>query len=110
MIKEKIISNYTRPICQLLHHQETKLGLSLHFKEIKPTEVKDVAKWVREQENILQNHPLIWKVNDLNFIAHLETKFTMSIGGTSQLAITQSQANKNYRSNYSCKRIHVFKT
>lgn len=36
-----------------------KLGLSLHFKEIRPTEVKEIAKWVREQENILKNHPLI---------------------------------------------------
>lgn len=58
--KEKIFSNYTRPTHQLLHYQETKLGLSLHFKEIKPTKVKEVSKWMREQENNLQNHPLIW--------------------------------------------------
>lgn len=83
-IERKHILNYTRPIIlQLLHHPETKLGLSLHFKEIKPTEVKEVAKWVREKENILQNHPLIWSQGQwFNFIAHLETKFTMSIGGT----------------------------
>lgn len=44
----------------LSHHQETKLDLSLHFKEIKSSESKEVSKWVGEKENILQNHPLIW--------------------------------------------------
>lgn len=44
----------------LPHHQETKLDLSLHFKEIKSSESKEVSKWVEEKENILQNHPLIW--------------------------------------------------